>query len=90
MEAASNKKGTDNESSEKVISLDIDTKRVSSSIAINSQESPKFTVEEVIDEYFDHFDEKLHSFSRYESAQKAIDFLRLRRFLMTTYNTLVE
>jgi hypothetical protein len=48
------------------------------------------STESVINDYFATFDEVLQKFSQYETVSRSINFLKLRRFLFTTYNTLVE
>lgn len=48
------------------------------------------TTEAAIKQYFKKTNEQLKKFSEYESIPKTVDFLKLRRFLMTTYNNLIE
>ncbi len=49
-----------------------------------------FTTESAIVDYFSTIDHSLESFPHYESIFNRIDFLKLRRFLLTTYNNLVD
>lgn len=49
-----------------------------------------FTTESAIFDYFSTIDHTLESFPHYENTKSSIDFLKLRRFLLTTYNNLVD
>lgn len=49
-----------------------------------------FTTESAIIDYFTTIDHSLESFPHYESIFNRIDFLKLRRFLFTTYNNLID
>ncbi len=48
------------------------------------------TTESVIHEYFSSINDVLQKFSHYNAVSRNIDYVKLRRFLMTTYNTLVD
>lgn len=48
------------------------------------------TTEAAIKHYFKKTNEQLKKFSEYESITKTVDFQKLRRFLMTTYNNLID
>ena len=49
-----------------------------------------FTTESAIIDYFTTIDHSLESFPHYENVFHRIDFLKLRRFLFTTYNNLID
>jgi hypothetical protein len=49
-----------------------------------------FTTESAIIDYFNTIDSSLESFPHYQNVSNRIDFLKLRRFLLTTYNNLVD
>ncbi|HZF70822.1 hypothetical protein [Sulfuricurvum sp.] len=49
-----------------------------------------FSTESAIVDYFTTINHSLESFTRYENAPNSIDFIKLRRFLLTTYNNLVD
>ena len=46
--------------------------------------------EEAIKDYFDRIEKEIQERTRYKSSPGRIDFLRIRRFLFTTYNNLTE
>lgn len=48
------------------------------------------STESVINEYIYNVSDDLQKFSHYEDLPQSIDFLKMRRFLMTTYNTLID
>ncbi|MEW5831613.1 MAG: hypothetical protein AB1763_02090 [Campylobacterota bacterium] len=48
------------------------------------------TTESVIHEYFSGIHHEISQYASYEKVPHGIDFLKLRRFLMTTYNNLVD
>jgi hypothetical protein len=49
-----------------------------------------FTTESAIVDYFTTIDHSLESFPHYENVSNRIDFIKLHRFLFTTYNNLVD
>lgn len=49
-----------------------------------------FSTESAIVDYFTTINHSLESFTQYENAPNSIDFIKLRRFLLTTYNNLVD
>ncbi|MDD2369300.1 MAG: hypothetical protein PHQ90_08365 [Sulfuricurvum sp.] len=58
----------------------------------NGDESAQlfFSTESAIVDYFNTINHALESFTQYENASHSIDFIKLRRFLLTTYNNLVD
>lgn len=48
------------------------------------------TTEEVIEGYFSTVESSIFQFSHYRDTLHEINFLKLRRFLLTTYNNLIE
>ena len=55
-----------------------------------SLEKEPLGTEMVINNYFSAINRELEKFMHYSKAEHSIDFLKLRRFLLTTYNNLVE
>ncbi len=49
-----------------------------------------FTTEDAIRGYFQHIAKELIAFDGYNRVDHQIDFLKLRRFLLTTYNNLQD
>jgi hypothetical protein len=64
----------------------IDTIGESSAIANSETVTPKG----VIDDYFGSVFQSLRPYRYFNDAQYGIDFTILRRFLLTTYNNLIE
>lgn len=48
------------------------------------------TTEDVIEEYFSTIEHSITQFAHYRDTLHEMDFIKLRRFLLTTYNNLVE
>ncbi|MFA6143941.1 MAG: hypothetical protein WC691_03985 [Sulfuricurvum sp.] len=57
---------------------------------IKKEAATAITTESVIDAYMCSINNNLQEFSDYENTTLSIDFLKMRRFLITTYNTLID
>lgn len=52
--------------------------------------SEKISVQGVIHDYFNSVYQELTPYRDYHNAEHAIDYLKLKRFLLTTYNNIIE
>lgn len=69
---------------------DLETETIFSTEAVDTQRHGPISTESVIHDYFHTMNDALQTFFHYDSVSRSIDFLKLRRFLLTTYNNLVD
>lgn len=55
-----------------------------------AKESLKISVQGVIHDYFNSVYQELTPYREYHNAEHAIEYLKLKRFLLTTYNNIIE